>query len=429
MAPIDYSLDVATPFASVMEGYKAGAGIRNDQQQQAAAVAAAEKAAAFEREMQAARAGVQRQGATGDDWSRLILLDPKNREAYQGVWSSRTDEQQQSHASDLLQWGAAIKSGKPEIAIDQMTKRADAMDATSGSPTRESQALRDQAKVLGASDPGFALGQIQALLAANPKGKQYADSLASFGAEQRAVDLAPAALSEANSKASSAATAAKFAESKAVQDLRMGDEQIKKWAADTDIARQNVRIAAMNASIAREGNNLKRQELRLKRDEAITARDDKLRGKFSDYQAGQATLQDALGLLTEIRSDSDTLAATTGASAWRGAIPGTKSRTMAGKIEQLQNTLAASSLDKLKGSMSDNDLKFLKNINSNLDRYQDEAGLSKELQKAENILIRADKQLRNQYGDNVTAKPVPAIPGGEGAAPAPAQNRNVTVDW
>lgn len=85
--------------------------------------------------------------------------------------------QQQRLRSDLLQWGAAIKSGQPQIVADQLNARADAMEnANGGRPTADSQPLRQLAKVAGINST-FALGKIQAMLAADPNGKDAADTL------------------------------------------------------------------------------------------------------------------------------------------------------------------------------------------------------------------------------------------------------------
>jgi hypothetical protein len=426
MQPINYSVDVQSPFQAAAQGYQFGAAIRADQmqaQQQQAALAQ-------QQALQAAREQAYR-SPTADNFAKLMAMDPKSSEAYQRAWTTKNTEQQQSLASDLLQWGAAIKSGKPEIAAQALTQRADMLEQQNGGqPTRDSQAMRVQAQ-LAKDHPEFALGQIQALLAANPNGKDAAETLGKFGTEQRAQQMQPSALrkaeadaDKAGSDATTAAVDAKFAEQKAVLDLQK--KGIKAIQEDIGFKREANRIAAMNAAAAREGNALRREELGLKVQEARSALDEKIRTKAADYEAGQATLQDALNLLTEIRSDPDTLEAATGTMAFRGAIPGTKARTVAGKIEQLQNTLAASNLDKLKGAMSDKDLLFLKNIASNLDRYQSESGFSRELQKVEEALIRTDKQLRNKFGN--PTKPAPAVPSSsEGGAQT--QQRNVTVDW
>jgi hypothetical protein len=425
IAPIDYSTNVQSPFQAALQGYQGGAAIRGDLQQQQQQQAAAAQQQALQKLYAETAAN-----PTADNYSRLMLADPKASEGIQRAWTVKNTQQQQAHTSDLLQWGAAIKSGKPAIAAQQLRQRAELMEQQSGTPTQESQALRTQAQIVE-EHPEFALGQIQAMLAANPNGKDAAETLGKFGSEARAAEQAPGALRKVNADATAAeadattkGVQAKFAESQAIKDLELKGWNIKAIQEDIGYKKEANRIAAMNAAANKAGNDLKREELSLKVQEARSALDDKIRNKAADYEAGQATLQDALNLLTEIRADPDTLAAATGSLAFRGAIPGTKARTVAGKIEQLQNTLAASHLDKLKGAISDKDIVFLKNIASSLDRYQSESGFVRELGKIEEILIRSDKQMRNKFGG--PKKPAPAVPSATEGAQG---QRNVTVDW
>lgn len=428
--PYDYTLDVQQPLQSVLQGYQAGAAIRNDQmqvQQQQAAQAQ------LQRRQQILGQLAANPNATADDYASVITQLPDLAEPLQKAWTTRNTAQQQAHASDLLQWGAAIKSGRPDIAAQQINDRADVMEASNGGqPTPESQALRTNAQALQ-QNPQLALGKIQAMLAANPLGKDAAETLAKFGGEGRAEKLFPDQMREGTAKADAAeadaktkAVQAKYAESAALKDLELKGWNVENIKSEIGYRKESSRIAAMNAAAAREGNALRREELSLKVQEARSALDEKIRTKAADYESGQATLQDALNLLTEIRSDPDTLEAATGTMAFRAAIPGTKARTVAGKIEQLQNTLAASNLDKLKGAMSDKDILFLKNITSNLDRYQSESGFIRELQKVEEVLIRGDKQLRNKFGN--PTKPAPAVPSTSEGSTQTSQ-RNVTVDW
>lgn len=232
MGPIDYSIDVQTPFQSALQGYQAGAAIRTDQQQQA------QQKAAQDQQLRLQQA--QRQVAntpSAENFTRLILADPKNSEAYQRSWNLLDTKQQQAHASDLLEWGAAIKSGNPQLAVDRMMQRADIMDAQAGGPTDKSKALRANAQAFQIH-PELALGTIQAQLATNPNGKQAADSLASFGTEARAEDLAPSIKRKTNADASVAETTAVTLPAKAQAEIANVSSQIqdrsKRLALDQD---------------------------------------------------------------------------------------------------------------------------------------------------------------------------------------------------
>lgn len=243
MGPIDYTVNVQSPFESALQGYQVGAAIRNDQQQQQAQQAAIQQQQA----LQQARAQVF-SNPTADNFARLMTLDPKSSEAYQRAWTAKNNEQQQALAKDLLQWGAAIKSGQPQLAADQLNRRADMIEqANGGQPSQESQALRVQAR-LAAEHPQFALGQIQALLAANPLGKDAAETLGKFGTEQRAAEQAPGALRKVNADAAAAEADAKTKGSESV--IKAAEAEVAPQKVRAEIAQQAAQLGLTKAQTA-----------------------------------------------------------------------------------------------------------------------------------------------------------------------------------
>lgn len=426
MGPIDYSAafgDSAGPLQAFNQALAGGQAIRQNVLQQE------QKQLAFDRQKQF-QTDVATLGAnpTPQGIARLSVIYPEHAEQFKKSFDMLAPEQQKAKISAVIPVYAAIQSGRPDVAAAKLRETADAMDGSGqkdeAARTRAMADLIEQHPETGATTTGL-------LLASAMGPDKFAETFGKLGSESRAIAEAPADLAKkradaakAGSDASTAAVTAKYAESAAVKDLEKKGWDIKAIQEDIGFKKESNRIALMNAAFNKEGNQLKREELRLKIDDAVLARDTKVRERVADAEAGHATLQDAMNLLTEIRSDPDTLQAATGAGAWRGIIPGTKARTMTGKIEQLQNTLAASNLDKLKGAMSDKDILFLKNIASNLDRYQNEDQFEKELGKIEGILIRSEKQLRQKFGPKAFVK----VPTAEPSSQA-AEQRNVTVEW
>lgn len=85
------------------------------------------------------------------------------------------------------------------------------------------------------------------------------------------------------------------------------------------------------------------------------------------------------------------------------AIPGTKRADFEAKFKQLKDSLAMSNLDKLKGSMSDKDIEFLRNVGTSLSLDMSETTFDSELKKVTNLL--QEKLLRsggNILGGSVT---------------------------
>src|SRR6185295_1101197 len=117
VSPIDYTQDVQTPFQSVLQGYAGGAQIRNDQQQQAA-IAGQQAAAQQQQQLLSRLASNPR--ATANDYAAVMTQIPSAAENLARAWTTKNTAQQQAQASDLLQWGSAIKSGRPDIAAEML---------------------------------------------------------------------------------------------------------------------------------------------------------------------------------------------------------------------------------------------------------------------------------------------------------------------
>ena len=222
----DYSINVAQPFTEALKGYQLGMGFEAAKQKNILEQQQAQQALKQQQALQDAQRLVF-QNPNAENYARLMTLDPKSSEAYQRAWVARNTQQQETLAADLLKQGAAITSGKPEIAAQSLEEKAAAIEAqNNGQPTQESLAAKTQARIMK-EQPEFALGQIQALLSVNPLGKQAAEALAKFGEESRSAKLFPdlqkqkeAEMRKAVSDADKAAVEAKYAEKVAIADLQ-----------------------------------------------------------------------------------------------------------------------------------------------------------------------------------------------------------------
>lgn len=421
IGPIDYSVEMQNPFQAALQGYQAGAAIRSDQQQQQQQQAALQ----VQQQRQQLLAGLaSKPNATADDYVSVMTQLPEVAEQLQKAWTVRNAAQQQAHASDLLQWGAAIKSGQPQIAADQMVQRAEAMERTAGGgqvsvPTEESQALRANAKVL-LENPQFALGKIQAMLAVNPNGKQAADALASFGSEQRAQELQPAAVTKAGADASTAqstakktAIEAKYAEQGALLDLEKKGWDIRHIQADIDIRKDANRIAAMNAAAAREGNALKREELGLKIQEARSALDDKIRSKVAETEGAAASIDNALNTIQRIKTNKS-LDSVLGS--FEGRMPAVFSDDASDAIaliETLGSQTFLSMIPAMKGtgSLTEREGDKLQSALTNLSRTQSETQFRANLDEASRLLKKGRETISKRTGVPLGAPDTPAEPG------------------
>lgn len=262
MNPIDYSIDVQTPFQSALQGYQVGAAIRNDQAQ-------------LEQQRAAAQAQQQQQAllynlasnpnATADDYAAVMTQIPSMSEHLKRAWDTKNTAQQQASAADLLKLGAAIKSGRGDVAAKSLMDRAEAIERSNGGQvTPESQALKIQAQVINES-PKLFLGQTIALLSANPNGKAAAEALAKFGEEQRAEEQAPADLAKKNAEAeilriaainAPAAAALSNANTRSQIDDRAGRLSLDKDKLTSDIELELYKLDQKNASLSDDARKI-----------------------------------------------------------------------------------------------------------------------------------------------------------------------------
>lgn len=407
MGPIDYSVDVQTPFQAALSGFQAGAGIQQTRLQQQ------QQAAALEQQQRLQRAYAETAtNPTADNFSRLMLLDPKSSEGIQRAWTVKNTQQQQSHAGDLLRWGAAIKSGKPEIAATQMEERADALEAQTGAPTPESKALRVQANVMR-EHPAFALGQIQAMLAVNPSGKDAAETLAKFGSEQRAADKAPSELARAQAEAAKAGIDAKYAEQGAVLELQKKGWDIRAIQEDIGFKKEANRIAAMNAVAAREGNALKREELGLKIQEARNALDDKIRAKVADTESAATAIDNSLNTIERIKQNKSLNSVIGSLEGRMPAVLDDDASDAIQLIETLGSQVFLSQIPAMKstGSLSNAEGDKLQSSLQNLSRTQSEKQFRANLDEAARLLNKGRETLSKRTGVPLGKPDTPAAPG------------------
>lgn len=391
--PIDYSIDVQTPFQAALQGYQSGAAIRTDIQQQQQQQAARAQQAQMQADIASLGSNPSPQAIAG-----LSVRYPQLSEQFKRSYDMLSSEQQKNRLSSAIPIYAAIQSGRKDIAAQKLEEQASAYE-NSGQQQEAAQA-RAMARLV-TDHPEVANQSFGLILASTLGPDKFAETFGKLGEEQRAQDKAPAELLEANAKASSAATAAKFAESKAVQDLRMGDEQIKKWAADTEIARQNSRIAAMNASISREGNDLKRQELGLKVQEAITARDDKLRTKVAEVESARSNIDNLLNTADRIlKTDRGVIDSAAGPVSSRLPTISGDTADLEALVETLGSQAFLSQIPAMKGtgSLTEREGDKLQAALTNLSLKQSPERLLTNVREAQRLMIKARKNLAVKYG-------------------------------
>ena len=241
MRPIDYTVDVQSPFESALGGFKLGAGVAEIE----AARASRERA----QQGQTALSNLfKNPNATAADYAQVIPFLPKDQGALvmQG-FEAMNKEQQQNTLRQGTQVYTAIKSGNLPVAEMQLKEQATAL--RNAGKEKEAQGFDDLSNLIRLNPTG-AQTTIALTIAALPGGKDFLDNADKTLSTQRAEELQPSVLKEAIAKAdkavadaTTAQATAKNAPEKAAADAALAKAQADKAKVESQFAeRQQLAI-------------------------------------------------------------------------------------------------------------------------------------------------------------------------------------------
>lgn len=392
IGPIDYSLNVKSPFESAIGAYKIGSDIAEIQQQR----------------------------------------EIEKQKLQQQQIAAQEEERNKSYLTLGAQSLSALESGNTDAAINLIQSRIDA-ERNSGNE-EQANALNTWSELIK-FNPQNAVGVLNRFITATPGGKALLDAAKVAGEEQRAADLHASALaakraearqkeaeafvaegtagskiSNEQSEAQKAAVAAKFAQSNAVIDLEQKGWDIKKLQSDTQIARQNASIAAANNAIAREGNFLKREELKLKLIEMQDKRDQTVRERVSEANTAAMQADNLLNtvdaLIPKLVDRVDKSGKPIFSSSFRAAAGPldvltptlqTDVATIQEQFETLGSQITMSRIGEMKGALSDKDLLTLRQSLQSLSLRQSEDQIYKNLKEIQRLTLKARKTAYEKY--------------------------------
>lgn len=274
--PVNYAIDVQTPFQAALQGYQAGAAIRNDQQQQEQLQLQQQSALQQQAQQQQAFQGLMSNpNPTAKDFADMSLLIPGLKDQIKQAWEMRNTDQQQNDLSHASQVYAALQSNQPDIAVQMLRDRAAALRNSGRSG--EAQHAETTAAV-AEEHPQLAKSMVGITLNAIPGGDKILDAASKMGAENRAAARAPADLRKAEADATSAEVTAGNAPTAAVLGNEAKAQEIRASQLQGDVARLNAQIAAANSETERGRLTLERDKLnvelqKLGQAQAISAQD------------------------------------------------------------------------------------------------------------------------------------------------------------
>lgn len=418
MDPINYSVDVQTPFQAALQGYQAGAAIRNDQMQQQQQQLALQQQ---QKQAQVIRSLITNPNATADDYANATMLVPALKDQLKQAWDTKNTQQQQNDLSHISQVFGALQGGQPSVAATLLDQRAQALrNAGNEADAKNAETMAGVVR----EHPGFAKSLIGMKLSAIPGGDKVIEGAVKFSSDQRAEELQAPAVEEAKARAHSASVAAKFAESNAAVDLEKKGWDIKKVQTDITVAKQNVAIAAQQAAIAREANGLKRQELQVQLQNMLDARDEKVRTRTAELESARGSMDNFLNTADRFIS----------ASVGKDGKPSATLRAAAGPVDSRLPTLQGDVADleslaesmssqaflsqvpamRGMGSLTEREGAKLESSLANLSLKQSPEQLLINVKEAQRLILKARKNAAARYG---MPESVPDTPAATSATP------------
>jgi hypothetical protein len=434
MQPINYMTQVQSPFAAALQGYEMGSAMRQmEAQRQAQELAVVEQQRKMEQQ-QALQAKLSAFYAAPTVDSRaafeIASMLPKDQsEAFRKSYEMLGVDEQKAELSFSSQVFSAANAGKPEMAVQLLKDRA----AAEQDP-RKAKSFNDAARMMEL-DPKMATRTAAVMLAQFPGGEKVLEGVTKIGGEERATAaegreaamFAPK-LGKMEAEAQSAAVAAKFAESKAVQDLKLSDAQLRAFSVDEQIKKQNVAIAAMNARTAAAGNDLKRQELQLKVNEMKAKRDSDLREKVADVESARFNIDNMLNSADRVlKTPKGVIESATGPISTRLPTLSSDTADFEALVETLGSQAFLSQLPNIKGmgQLSNAEGDKLQAALQNLSLKQSPERLVENVREAQRLLLKVRKNVDTRFG---VPSNVPDTPAATTAAPRGPGQKPQTVD-
>lgn len=394
---------------AITSGLQTGAAIQQFRAQRQQADQAAQYAA----DVQAAF-----NSGSARDFAALSAKYPQQREAFKQSWDMLNKDQQDQEFGTGVQVWNALGSGRADVAKSLLDQHIAALK-NAGDDTSDLENIKRSID----ADPRQARNMIGLSLSAIDP-----DRWGKIATEQRSAESAPFELSEKAAKAQKAAVDAKFAESKAVQDLSKGGWEIQKLANDINISKLNSQIAAMNAQTSREGNDMKRQELQLKLDDKIQKRDDAVRAKAAGVAQSRSTIDNSLSTIDRVLKNpalNAVLGSVEGSDFYPatlvGLLPGTASSDdradALADIDTLMSQTFLTQLQALKdssasggtglGALTEKEGDRLINGVQSFRRKQSEKQYKENLQEVQRLLLKARGNIADRYGvpDTIPDRP------------------------
>lgn len=360
-------------------------------------------------------------------FNEFALKYPSQREVIKDVAGRFSQEQLDNEFDIGAQVAVSLENENPDVALNIVEKTIQARK-TAGLPTTTYDQIQ---QILSNTEDPDRVNKAKAitnfsLTLLNPE--KFGKVVQTLEAQE----LRPEKVAEQRAKALKAGVDADFAASVAVKELALKQAQIDNYAADQEIARENLKINRLNADLKREENILKKRELEQKIDQAKAERDEKLRTKVADANNVYANFDNFLNTAdralqgwgrtkegkVDISKPKGYVESATGPISTRLPTLSQDTADFEELIETLGSQAFLSQVDKMRGlgALTEREGAALRASLTNLSLRQSPERLGQNLLEAQRLILKARNEVANKFG----VKAEPDRPAGPGAA-APAQ--------
>jgi hypothetical protein len=400
MQPFNYTINTGNAVDSFAGGYNRQMGMMANAEEfrKAQKLADAQQIAneqAIERQREFAEVAAN---PTADKVRRLMIKNPTLHEGLGKAMSSMSDQEKQSTLETSYSVLSALEKDHESAALEVVDRQISAAKQSKDADRLQRfEILRNSIQ----SNPNAVRFMLKGAMFANMGGDKYAEAMSKLEKNDRDAELQPglvkkgmADASEAEAKASSAATDAKYADEKARTDIGNTRSQIEDRKFDQ-------RIKVMESALKREDNALKREELQIKLDEARMKRDESQRGKVADYETARASVDNFLDTSARLKKNpmlSRVLGPIEGK--FNTAPLSNEAADAVALIDTLKSQAFLSQVSSMKGTgaLSEKEGAKLESALTSLSRVQSEKQFLENLAVAEGILSKVKENAANRSG-------------------------------
>lgn len=249
--PINYNIDVKSPFDSAIQGVQTGFGIG----QAALQSQQLQLQQAQQRQMQADLMNLsQNKNPTAQDYAAMMTKYPTMADHFQKSWNVLNADQQQNTLSDATQTYAALQSGNPDIALSNLNNKIAAY---------KNSGQIDQANKLSAlahvitMNPDAAKTSTALMLSSVMGPDKFASTFGTLGDQTRANELQPSKVAQSQAEATIQGVAAGNAPTKTALDNANLQSQIDNRAAQLGLDKDKLTSDVQMKLLEMNNNNNK----------------------------------------------------------------------------------------------------------------------------------------------------------------------------